>query len=299
MADLEARLKDEIQEQAKRQLKKELKKAVGLDKDNNDLTAQIADARQKENIRNHEVANENMPISGLCANAYHTDENGNIVESDRAKSSILSFSLRSDYVSAAICDDIGGRGKEVLDENLPSFEKRSASERVEKQVALVDEVIDQVEDNNMTIKDIMPHTMLGLSSDEFETAKMKAKIMFAPIEDNKEYSPSNMKEYFKSTSKSMRSLLPYQTQEDQISEKLRPADDIFSKRESQTSFADDFMNAENIETYSFRNMLLPSQVEREKAIMTAFLVHMAIERYKSSLDKEMLLSVRLLEKIPD
>ncbi len=299
MADLENRISTEIQNLAKRELKKELKKAIGLEKSKREMTDQIAEARQKESLRNHEIANENMPVSGLCDNAFYTDENGNVQQSERSKSSILSFSLRGDYLRNRVCNTLFEEQKNIREEGLPNFEKKERQVEIAKQEETIDKIIEAQEDDGMSVDDIMPHTMTGLSQDEFERAKMKAKIIFAPIEHSAPASISDNKGFLQDTSKSMRALLPYQTQVDQISEKLRPADNIHSERESQIAFVEDFMDAENIETYSFRNMVLPSQVIREQAIMKAFLTHIALQNYKSSLDKEMLLTVRLLERLPN
>lgn len=302
MADLEYRLTSEIENAAKRMLKKELKKAVGLEKSKRGATEMVAQQRLQENLRNNEVAHQNMPVSGLCDNAYYFDESGELQQSARRKNSILTFSMRGEVLRNRLCDTLFEQKKEERKELLPTFAPQTPEDEaadIAKLNEQVDIVIEDMEENNVSIDEIMPHTMIGLTQSEYDLALDKAKIMFAPIENNDQFSPDNPEKFLKATGKTMRSMLPYQTQEDQIAEKLRPTEDIYSERESQVAFAEDFMDAENIENYAYKDMLLPSQVERERAIMTAFLVHMSVLKYKSSLDREMILAAKLVEKIPD
>lgn len=299
MTELEERLMSEIESSALRQLKSELKKSVSGDDSARGAAAQVAAQRQQENIRNHEVAHQNMPMSGLCDNAFYLAEDGTLKQNRRRKDSVLVFSMRREIIQSQLCESIMTDQAKQREDALPSFSPIDDEQRLAELDKRIDRVIDNLEDNDMSVEDVMPHTMVGLSQDEYENAIAKASIMFAPIENNKTFSFDRPDSFLRATGKSMRSLLPLQTQEEQISQKLRLSGGLVSDRESQILFAEDFFNAENIETYAYRDMLLPSQVERERAIMTAFLVNMAVQRYKSSLNKEIMLAARLVENIPD
>jgi hypothetical protein len=300
--DLENRLKDEAGAIAKRELKKELKKSVGLSSANQQATKLTAEQRLEKSLRDHEVASQNTPTPGLCNTRYYVDENGEMQSQGFNKDSILTFSMRGELFCNIISQHKSDEYEEIAGLAIPSGDVNDTDIEVaiNEEDRLVDEIFKEEDENGqLSVDDIIPHKLTGLSKEEYDHALDKLKIMLPPMEDSVRVNYITNDGYVKNISKSMRSMLPYQTQVDQITDKLRPAQDMYSERESQDMFAADFMNTENIESYSFKNMMLVSQVEREKAMMTAYLVHIAIQKYKSALDRELLLSVRLVENIPD
>lgn len=299
--DLEFRITTELTNQAERIYKKELKSLLMEAAADQKMTEQSSIAKLEGNLMNSKVAHQNMPVQGLCANVEYYDNNGELQNEGRTKNSILTFSLRGDLFCEEISEKKNNKQSTAFQDGIPNGRPIVGdSKTIDVEEELVNKIIELQEGGEaFHINDLLPHVYTGLDEGEFDIAADKLRVMLPPLRNTEKINHITNTQYLKDMSKSMRALLPYQILMDQLGDKLRPAEGVPSERESQDLFAEDFMSVGNIENYAYKNMILPSQVQREKAIMTAYLVHMAIQKYKSSLDEELLLSVRLLEAIPD
>jgi len=300
IGDLQHRISEEIEAAAKRELKKELKSVAEGIKGQKEAVAQRGKAELEKNVRNHKVALDNLPSSGFCDNHIQVGDNGQMIKTGRQKHSILAFSMRFDY-----CDPIHDVKKDLSDDvkkdMIPTKISLEDKERqTQSEIDTLTSLHNEIEGRGAVyIDDIMTDRELGLMPSEYNEAHKKLKVMLPVVKSDSLDEMTSQKIYLNKISKSMRSKIPYDMQLDNLTDKLKTEEGVLSEREAQELFAKDFFNAENIESYSFKDMVSPSQTKRDVAIMKAFHVHMAVQSFKASLDKEMLIAIRLLEAIPD
>lgn len=301
LADLEQRIVDEAYDLASRKLQTKLLESVGIASATEAASKQQADQKLKQNIRNSDIAMENTPVFNIC-DEDETYNNKGIAVKTKMKGSILSFSLRSDDFCGSLQASKDSKIDEIKEITLPNgnADEVVKNKFIEKKEIIFDKLTEEViETSTVNIDRLMPDKYFGLTQEEYNTAQEKAFIMFSPKEpssSNKMLRPQGLAEEI---SKSMRSSMPYQVITEQLADKLKPNSGTYSERESQEQFANEFYNSENIERYTYNAMINIDQVTRERAIMKAFEVHMAIQEYKKSLNKEVLKSINLLENIPN